>query len=84
MRKIWRISLGVVLVLLGIIGGFIPILPGFVFGIPGLIILAEYFPWAQKILDWLKARYADAREAAKAATEKAEKKKRTQNPDPHV
>lgn len=84
MRKIWRISLGVSLVLLGIIGGFIPILPGFIFGIPGLIILAEYFPWAQKILDWFKSRYEEAREAAKAATEKAEKKKRSQNSDPPV
>jgi uncharacterized membrane protein YbaN (DUF454 family) len=87
MRKIWRISLGVSLVLLGIIGGFIPVLPGFVFGIPGLIILAEYFPWAQRLLDWFKARYADAREAAKAAAEKsvkADKKKRSQTSDPPV
>lgn len=67
MRKIWRISLGVGLVLLGILGGLLPVIPGFLFGIPGLIILAEYFPWAQKILDWFKSRYAEAREAAKKA-----------------
>ncbi len=86
MRKIWRISLGIALVLLGIIGGFIPILPGFIFGIPGLIILAEYFPWAQKILDWFKARYAEAREVAAASaakrSAKAEEKKRSENPNP--
>jgi len=84
MRKIWRISLGVALVLLGIIGGFIPILPGFIFGIPGLIILAEYFPAAQKLLDWLKSRYEEARDAAKAAAEKADKKKRSKSQDPPV
>jgi uncharacterized membrane protein YbaN (DUF454 family) len=82
MRKIWRISLGIALVVLGIIGGFIPILPGFIFGIPGLIILAEYFPWAQKILDWFKARYAEAREVATASAKKAEDKKRSQKPNP--
>jgi uncharacterized membrane protein YbaN (DUF454 family) len=84
MRKIWRISLGVTLVLLGILGGFIPVLPGFVFGIPGLIILAEYFPWAQRLLDWLKSRYEAARDAARSAAEKAEKKKRSENSNPPV
>lgn len=84
MRKIWRISLGVLLVLLGLIGGLIPILPGFIFGIPGLIILAEYFPPAQRLLDWFKSRYEEARQAAQSATEKAEKKKRAQNDEPPV
>ncbi|GAB4368528.1 MAG: hypothetical protein OHK0021_11690 [Bryobacter sp.] len=64
MRKFYRICLGIALVLLGIIGGLLPFIPGFIFGIPGLIILAEYFPWAQRTLDWFKARYEEARRAA--------------------
>ncbi len=64
MRKFWRISLGIVLVILGLLGGLLPIIPGFVFGIPGLIILAEYFPWAQKVLEWFKNRFQEAREVA--------------------
>ena len=53
----FRIALGVILVLIGVIGGLIPIFQGWIFGIPGLIILAEYFPRLQKILDWAKNKY---------------------------
>jgi len=53
-RKTLRISLGVGLVILGIIGGMLPILQGWMFMIPGLIILSEYFPGIKKLLDWAK------------------------------
>ena len=53
----FRITLGFLLVLIGIIGGLIPIFQGWVFGIPGLIILAEYFPRLKKFLDWAKNKY---------------------------
>ena len=36
-----RITLGLTLVIVGLIGGLIPIFQGWVFGIPGLIILAD-------------------------------------------
>jgi|TARA_B110000014_G_scaffold255895_1_gene238302 hypothetical protein len=49
-----RISLGVVLVLIGFLGGLIPIFQGWVFGIPGLIILADYFPPVKRLLQWAK------------------------------
>jgi len=49
-----KITLGFVLVFIGIIGGLIPIFQGWVFGVPGLIILAEYFPPLKKIVDWAK------------------------------
>jgi len=52
-----KITLGFVLVFIGIIGGLIPIFQGWVFGVPGLIILAEYFPPLKKIVDWAKKRY---------------------------
>jgi hypothetical protein len=49
-----RITLGIILVIIGLIGGLIPIFQGWVFGIPGLIILADYFPPAKRLLDWAK------------------------------
>ena len=52
-----RITLGVLLVLIGIIGGLIPVFQGWVFGIPGLIILAEYFPILKIFIDWAKNKF---------------------------
>ncbi|OUX33458.1 MAG: hypothetical protein CBE24_02320 [bacterium TMED264] len=52
-----KITLGIILVLIGVVGGLIPIFQGWIFGIPGLIILAEYFPPLRKILDWAKDKY---------------------------
>ena len=49
-----KISLGVLLVLVGLIGGIIPIFQGWIFGIPGLIILANYFPPIKRLLCWAK------------------------------
>ena len=49
-----RITFGVVLVIIGLIGGLIPIFQGWIFGIPGLIILADYFPPIKKLLTWAK------------------------------
>ena len=50
----FKISLGIVLVLIGLIGGLVPILQGWLFGIPGLIILANYFPPIKRFLRWIK------------------------------
>jgi hypothetical protein len=49
-----RITLGIILVIIGLIGGLIPIFQGWMFGVPGLIILADYFPPAKRLLDWAK------------------------------
>ena len=49
-----KITLGFILVLIGIIGGLIPVFQGWMFGIPGLIILANYFHPIKKLLDWAK------------------------------
>ena len=59
MRHTFRITLGFLLVIIGLVGGLIPIFQGWVFGIPGLIILADYFPPVKKILDWAKAKYGN-------------------------
>tara|TARA_Y100001970_G_C14214651_1_gene848921 strand:+ start:213 stop:398 length:186 start_codon:yes stop_codon:yes gene_type:complete len=52
-----KITLGILLVILGIIGGLIPVFQGWMFGIPGLIILSEYFPPLKRLVDWAKNKY---------------------------
>ena len=59
MRHTLRITLGFLLVIIGLIGGLIPIFQGWVFGIPGLIILADYFPQVKRVLDWAKSKYGN-------------------------
>ena len=59
MRHTLRITLGFLLVIIGLIGGLIPIFQGWVFGIPGLVILDDYFPPVKKILDWAKSKYGN-------------------------
>ena len=54
MKHTLRITLGIVLVIIGMIGGLIPIFQGWLFGIPGLIILADYFPPVKRLLNWAK------------------------------
>ena len=49
-RHIFKISLGIILVIIGLIGSLIPIFQGWIFGIPGLIILANYFPPIKRLL----------------------------------
>jgi len=62
MRHTIRITLGFLLVIIGLIGGLIPIFQGWVFGIPGLVILADYFPPVKRILDWAKSKYGNERD----------------------
>ena len=53
-KHIFKISLGVILVVIGLIGGLIPIFQGWIFGITGLIILANYFQPLKQLLNWAK------------------------------
>jgi|TARA_B100001250_G_C19505588_1_gene659370 uncharacterized membrane protein YbaN (DUF454 family) len=53
-KKTARITLGIILVIIGIVGGLIPVFQGWMFGVPGLIILADYFPPIKKLLRWAK------------------------------
>ena len=55
-KDVIKISMGVILVLIGLIGGLIPIFQGWIFGFPGLIILSQYFPPIKKILNKIKKR----------------------------
>lgn len=54
MKHTFRIALGIILVIIGVIGGLIPIFQGWLFGIPGLVILADYFPPIHRVLKWAK------------------------------
>ena len=54
MKHTLRITFGIILVFIGMIGGLIPIFQGWIFGIPGLIILADYFPPIKRLLIWAK------------------------------
>jgi uncharacterized membrane protein YbaN (DUF454 family) len=54
LRAAVRISGGLGLVAIGIIGIILPIMPGWIFLIPGLVILAEYFPPIHRLLEWAK------------------------------
>ena len=42
--KIFRVVLGVILLIVGLIGGLIPIFQGWIFGLPGLMLLGSVFP----------------------------------------
>ena len=53
-RHTVKITLGIILVMIGLIGGLVPIFQGWIFGIPGLIILANYFPPIKHLLNWVK------------------------------
>ena len=63
-KRTARITFGIILVIIGLIGGLIPIFQGWIFGIPGLIILADYFPPVNNLLVWAKkkARISDKKE----------------------
>ena len=54
MKHTLRITFGIILVIIGMIGGLIPIFQGWIFGIPGLIILADYVPPIKRLLNWAK------------------------------
>ena len=53
-RHTIKISLAIILIIIGVIGGLVPIFQGWIFGIPGLIILANYFPPIKRFLRWIK------------------------------
>ncbi len=54
--KVLRITVGVILVLLGLIGGLIPIFQGWMLGLPGLALLSVDVPFVRKWYDRIKER----------------------------
>ena len=47
--NIFKVILGVILLIIGLIGGLIPVFQGWVFGLPGLMLLGSVFPSVKKI-----------------------------------
>jgi hypothetical protein len=55
------------MVIAGITGLILPVIPGWIWLIPGLMLLAREFVWAQRLLDWLKARLPERLSPSKAS-----------------
>jgi uncharacterized protein len=60
MKAIFLQAIGYGFLALGVLGLFLPFLQGILFLLIGLIILAEYAPWAQRLLDHFRERYPKA------------------------
>jgi uncharacterized membrane protein YbaN (DUF454 family) len=54
MKAVFRIVLGICLILVGLVGLIMPVMPGWVFIIPGLVILGDYFPPVHRLLVWAR------------------------------
>lgn len=55
--RIARLSVGSVLVAVGIVGGFVPVLQGWIFILAGLSLLAQESDRARYLLDRVKERF---------------------------
>jgi hypothetical protein len=55
--RVLRLSVGGVLLLVGVIGLFVPILQGWLFIFAGLSVMAPESPTAHRALDWTKSRF---------------------------
>ena len=51
MRKVGRITVGILLVLIGIVGIIMPIMPGWSLLLPGLVLLEDQIPGLRRLLD---------------------------------
>jgi len=60
MKTIALQALGYLFLVLGVLGLVLPILQGFLFLAIGMIILAKTAPWAERVLDRLRARFPKA------------------------
>jgi len=50
----FKIIIGFILILVGLVGGLIPIFQGWIFGMAGGLILSKYFKSAKAFLEWIK------------------------------
>lgn len=56
-KKILRLTLGWLLLFLGIVGLFLPFLQGILFILGGLAILSREYTWARRCLVWCRAKF---------------------------
>ncbi len=60
-RRLARIIAGFGLLIAGVFGLFLPFLQGIAMIIAGLLLLAPEFPWARRLVDWLRRKWGHAR-----------------------
>lgn len=65
-RPFWRIGLGTLIIIAGIVMLVFPG-PGIVTIIAGLALMADEFPPAKRLLQWMRKRYENVRDHAKEA-----------------
>jgi hypothetical protein len=56
-KRILRITLGILFLLLGVIGGFLPVVQGWIFILVGFYLLSYDIPIVRRHLDRLKKRF---------------------------
>jgi len=73
-KKIIKLTIGWLLLCLGVIGLFLPFLQGILFILGGLAILANEYPWAHRCLVWCKAKFKKKEKSAELKTQENEEK----------
>ena len=71
-KRIIVTVLGVALILFGVALGWLPLLPFWLPVIAGFALLASEYDWAKDFLDFMKDKYAGARDKIKARRQSAE------------
>lgn len=56
-ERLFLLSSGWVLLIVGSIGGLIPVFQGWPFGIAGLLILSREYEWAHNLVERLRRRF---------------------------
>jgi hypothetical protein len=69
-----RLTIGSILLLIGVIGGFIPVLQGWIFILGGLTLMAPESRQARRALDWAKRRVKRERAADGRAADDSDQK----------
>ena len=54
--RVFRLTVGSILLIVGVIGGFIPVFQGWVFVLAGLGLLSQESEYARRLLEWAKQR----------------------------
>jgi uncharacterized membrane protein YbaN (DUF454 family) len=54
--RVFRLTVGSILLIVGVIGGFIPVFQGWVFVLAGLGLLSQESEHARRLLEWAKQR----------------------------
>ena len=57
--RVFRLTVGWFLLIVGFIGLFVPVLQGWLFMLAGLSLLAAESEWARKVLTFLKKKFND-------------------------